>query len=70
MTIEEAVLKRMKELPHYKKKEVLDFAEFLSRKKDNINVDPLIDELSDLDENELTHLEMEFENYEQAFPRR
>ena len=70
MTIEQAILKRMKALPHYKQKELLDFAEFLARKTDAINEDLLIDELSDLDENELTHLEMEFDNYEHAFPRR
>ncbi len=72
MTIEQAVLERIKVLPIEKKQEVLDFTEFLYQKVkvESARNDNLIDgELSLLDENELTHLEMEFENYEQIYPR-
>ena len=72
MTIEQAVLENLKVLPIEKKQEVLDFTKFLYRKAkvEAIQNNDLIDgDLSLLDENELTHLEMEFENYEQIYPR-
>ena len=65
MTIEQAVLENLKALPPPKQKEVLEFTEMLTAKEQNSTVDT---ELSQLDENELTHLEMEFENYEQLYP--
>ncbi len=71
MTIEQAVLEKIKVLPIEKKQEVLDFTEFLCQKAkvESAQNNNLIDgELSLLDENELTHLEMEFENYEQIYP--
>lgn len=72
MTIEQAVLENLKALPPGKKQEVLEFTEFLSAKESNDSEkkNNIIDgDLSRLDENELTHLEMEFENYEQFYPR-
>lgn len=71
MTIEQAVLEKIKVLPIEKKQAVLDFTEFLYQKAkvESAQNNNLIDgELSLLDENELTHLEMEFENYEQIYP--
>ena len=72
MTIEQTVLENLKVLPLGKKQEVLEFTEFLSAKESNDSEkkNNIIDgDLSRLDENELTHLEMEFENYEQFYPR-
>ena len=71
MTIEQAVLENLKVLPLGKKQEVLEFTEFLSAKESNGSEKKsnIIDsDLSLLDENELTHLETEFENYEQLYP--
>ena len=71
MTVEQAVLENMKVLPLDKKHEVLEFTNFLSKKEKNGSgqTDLVKSDLSLLDENELTHLEMEFENYEQLYPR-
>ena len=71
MSIEEAVLENLKILPPSKRLEVLEFAEYLSKKV--IGRAPerprtLEEELTELDQSELTHLELEFENYDQRFP--
>ena len=65
MTIEQAVLENLKVLPLGRKQEVLEFTEFLSAKEQSgrENID-----LTDLNENELLHLEMEFENYDELYP--
>ena len=71
MTIEQAVLENLKVLPLGKKQEVLEFTESLTKKENGGSGqhNKLVDsDLSLLDENELTHLEMEFENYEQLYP--
>lgn len=69
MTSEEVLLEKFKILPVNRKQELLDFAEFLEQKENEQNV--LIEQgLADLDKNELQHLELEFENYEQLHPRR
>ena len=71
MTIEQAVLENLKVLPRGKKQEVLEFTEFLTKKEktESHQHDNSVDgDLSQLDENELTHLEMEFENYERLYP--
>jgi len=70
MTIEQAVLENLKALPPVKKQKVLEFTEFLSKKEIPEAKYDFDSELSVLDENELTHLEMEFENYEQLYPLR
>lgn len=72
MTIEQAVLENLKILPLSKKEEVLEFTEFLTAKeigRKGESADPVDADLTILNENELIHLEMEFENYEQRFPR-
>ena len=71
MTIEQAVLDNLKSLPLGKKKEVLEFTESLAAKERTTEADhqlPFNGELSRLDENELTHLELEFENYDELYP--
>jgi len=69
MTSEEMLLEKFKILPVNRKQELLDFAEFLTRKENEYN--SLIENnLTTLEQNELQHLEMEFENYEQIYPRR
>lgn len=71
MTIEQAVLENLKILPPSKRLEVLEFSEFLTRKargaapERSTSVDT---ELSELNESELTHLELEFEDYDERFP--
>jgi len=69
MTSEEVLLKTFKILPRNRKQELLDFAEFLTQKEGEGNM--LIEQdLTDLDQGEIQHLEREFENYEQRYPRR
>ncbi len=68
MTIEQAVLENLKTLPPIRKQEVLEFTEFLSKKEKSGAKYQFDADLSVLDENELTHLEMEFENYDQLYP--
>ncbi len=71
MSIEEAVLENLKVLPPSKRLEVLEFAEFLRKKADDIASErprTLEEELTELDESELTHLELEFENYDERIP--
>ena len=69
MTAEEVLLEKFKILPLNRKQELLDFAEFLTQKEDEN--DALTEQnLADFEKSELQHLEMEFENYEQIYPRR
>ncbi len=69
MTSEEALLEKFKILPAGRKRELLDFAEFLTQKENGNNA--LIErDLAIFEQGELQHLEMEFENYEQLYPRR
>ena len=69
MTSEEVLLEKFKILPTNRKQELLDFAEFLEQKENEQNI--LIEQdLADLEEGEMQHLELEFENYEQLYPRR
>ncbi len=69
MTLEEVLLEKFKILPAGRKQELLDFAEFLTQKENECNL--LIEQdLATFEESELQHLEMEFENYEQLYPRR
>jgi Protein of unknown function (DUF2281) len=69
MTSEEVLLEKFKILPTNRKQELLDFAEFLTQKENEYN--SLIEnDLTTLEQSELQHLEMEFENYEQLYPRR
>ena len=69
MTSEEVLLEKFKILPINRKQELLDFAEFLTQKENENNA--LIEQdLATFEQGELHHLEMEFENYEQLYPRR
>lgn len=69
MTSEELLLEKFKILSVNRKQELLDFAEFLTQKE--IENNALIEQdLATLEQGELQHLEMEFENYEQLYPRR
>jgi Protein of unknown function (DUF2281) len=69
MTSEEVLLEKFKILPTNRKQELLDFAEFLTQ-KENENNALIENDLATLEQSELQHLEMEFENYEQLYPRR
>ena len=69
MTSEEVLLEKFKILPRDRKQELLDFAEFLTRKESESR-GQIEHELSDLEQSEIQHLEMEFENYDQLYPRR
>jgi hypothetical protein len=69
MTSEEVLLEKFKILPTNRKQELLEFAEFLTQKENENNA--LIEQdLATFGQGELQHLEMEFENYEQLYPRR
>ena len=69
MTSEEVLLEKFKVLPRDRKQELLDFAEFLTRKEGESR-GQIEHELADLEQSEIQHLEMEFENYDQLYPRR
>ena len=69
MTAEEVLLEKFKILPTNRKQELLDFAEFLTQ-KENENSVLIEQDLATFEQSELQHLEMEFENYEQLYPRR
>jgi hypothetical protein len=69
MTSEEVLLETFKILPAGRQQELLDFAEFLTQKENEYN--SLIEnDLATFEQSELQHLEIEFENYEQLYPRR
>ncbi|MEQ1645367.1 MAG: DUF2281 domain-containing protein [Pyrinomonadaceae bacterium] len=68
MTSEEVLLEKYKILPGNRKQELLDFAEFLTQ-KENEGHELIAQDLTDLDEGEIQHLEMEFEDYDDHFPR-
>jgi len=62
--IPEIILQETKHLPDDLLKEVLDFILFLKTKKQYSSTDAL----SSLQQDELTHLEDEFENYKLLYP--
>jgi hypothetical protein len=64
--IPDIILEEAKHLPDNLLKEVLDFILFL-KTKSNTSVTE-ITELQSLQQNELTHLEEEFENYKLLYP--
>ncbi len=72
--IEKLILKETKGLPLYALNEVLNFIQFIKEKKlknkrEDIFKDNLHFELSLLDKNELSHLEDEFKDYKELYPR-
>lgn len=69
MTSEEVLLEKFKILPRNRKQELLDFAEFLTRKETESR-GQIEHDLSIFEQGEIQHLEMEFENYDELYPRR
>ncbi len=69
MTSEEVLLEKFKILPVNRKQELLDFAEFLTHKENESN-GQIEQDLAGFEQGEILHLEMEFENYDQRYPRR
>jgi hypothetical protein len=72
--IEKLILKETKGLPPHALNEVLDFIQFIKEKKLKQNGDDIFKsnlelELSLLDKKELTHLEEEFKDYKELYPR-
>ena len=72
--IEKLILKETEGLPPHALNEVLDFIKFIKEKKlkqhgDDIFNSNLEFELSLLDRKELTHLEEEFKDYKELYPR-
>ena len=71
---EKTILKETKGLPPYALNEILDFIQFIKEKKIkkkgvDIFKDSLNLELSLLDKKELAHLEEEFKDYKEIYPR-
>lgn len=72
--IEKLILKETKGLPLYALNEILDFIQFIKEKRlkkseEEIFIDNLNLELSLMDQKELSHLEEEFKNYKEIYPR-
>jgi hypothetical protein len=71
--IEKMILKETKGLPSFALNEVLDFIQFIKEKKLKTNDDNLKSnlefELSLLDYKEMAHLEKEFKDYKELYPR-
>lgn len=71
--IEKIILKETKGLSPYALNEILDFIQFIKEKKIKKGADIFKDslnlELSLLDKKELTHLEEEFKDYKEIYPR-
>ena len=67
--IEKLILKETKGLPPNAINEVLDFIQFIKKKREYIFKDSLSLELSLLDKRELSHLEEEFKDYKELYPR-
>ncbi|MBI3194767.1 MAG: hypothetical protein HYZ34_09935 [Ignavibacteriae bacterium] len=71
--IEQIISQETKDLPSSTLVEVLDFVRFLKQKLSpgitKSNGDNLSHELSLLNEQELQHVEKEFSNYQELFPR-
>jgi len=66
--IPDLILQETKQLPDDLLKEVLDFVLFLKNKSNIKNLKKGEDELNALQQNELKHLEYEFENYKDLYP--
>ena len=72
--IEKLILKETKGLPPHALNEVLNFIQFIKEKRLKQNGDEIFEsnlelELSLLDKKELTHLEAEFKDYKELYPR-
>ena len=69
MTSEEVLLEKFKILSVHRKQELVDFAEFLTHKENESHVQ-IAQDLTVFEHSEIQHLEMEFENYDERYPRR
>ncbi len=71
--LEKLILKKTKGLPDYALSEVVDFIQFIKgrtlRKKKAKFIDSLTAELSLLNSKESVHLEKEFKDYKELYPR-
>ena len=69
MTSEEILLEKFKTLTVNRKQELLDFAEFLTRKESESH-GQIEHDLTAFEHSEIQHLELELENYEERYHRR
>ena len=69
---EQIIVAGIRRLPPDRLREVADFVYFLRQREENdAEFQQLIEaDLAELEESELKHLEEEFEDYEQLYPRR
>lgn len=69
---EQIIVAGIRRLPVEKLREVADFVYFLRQREENaVEFERLIEtDLAELEQSELKHLEEEFEDYEQLYPRR
>ena len=69
--IEKIILEETQDLSRSALNEVLDFIQFIKSKKNkNIQFNTNLDQdLNLLNDNELIHLEKEFKNYKELYPR-
>ena len=69
---EQIIVAGIRNLPPERQREVADFVYFLCQREENdTEYEKLIEtDLAQLEANELKHLEEEFEDYEQLYPRR
>lgn len=67
--IEKTILSYTKGLPVEILQEILDFIQFVREKRISAKSDNLNSDLSLLNESQVKHLEAEFKNYKQLYPR-
>lgn len=67
-TLEEALLKQTQGLPEEAVRQVIDFAHFLRQKQTYLH-DNVAVEITTMSEAQIAHLEKEFEDYQQLYPR-
>ena len=69
LDFEDLIHKNIKGLPLTVLKEILDFTLFLKEKRiPDYYLSDLKSDLKELNDNELAHLEKEFENYQELYP--
>jgi len=67
--VETQILQNIKNLPADALLEILDFVKFIRIRKLKKSSDNLTTELSNLDKSEAEHLEEEFKNYKELYPK-
>jgi len=72
VSYEQVIIAGIRNLSPERQREVADFVYFLRQREENgAECEQLIEaDLAELEANELKHLEEEFEDYEQLYPRR